>query len=134
MPDMASFRKHCPTAVLTERKIMKNRIRTNELKVFLSDDEEFILNKKLELSNMRSKSAFIRHLILYGYVYDVDYSYLQEFNALLGRISSSLNQIAKRVNSTNNIYQDDMEQIKKEIDEIWRIQKSILSRQPSIKQ
>ena len=131
---MANFRKHCPMAALTERKIMKNRIRTNELKVFLSDDEEFILNKKLELSNMRSKSAFIRHLILYGYVYDVDYSYLQEFNALLGRISSSLNQIAKRVNSTNNIYQDDMEQIKKEIDEIWRIQKSILSRQPSIKQ
>lgn len=134
MPDMANFRKRCPMAALTERKIMKNRIRTNELKVFLSDDEEFILNKKLELSNMRSKSAFIRHLILYGYVYDVDYSYLQEFNALLGRISSSLNQIAKRVNSTNNIYQDDMEQIKKEIDEIWRIQKSILSRQPSIKQ
>lgn len=131
---MANFRKRCPMAALTERKIMKNRIRTNELKVFLSDDEEFILNKKLELSNMRSKSAFIRHLILYGYVYDVDYSYLQEFNALLGRISSSLNQIAKRVNSTNNIYQDDMEQIKKEIDEIWRIQKSILSRQPSIKQ
>lgn len=131
---MANFRKRCPMAALTERKIMKNRIRTNELKVFLSDDEKFILNKKLELSNMRSKSAFIRHLILYGYVYDVDYSYLQEFNALLGRISSSLNQIAKRVNSTNNIYQDDMEQIKKEIDEIWRIQKSILSRQPSIKQ
>ena len=113
---------------------MKNRTRQIPIQVYLNEDEYFILNKKLELSNINSTSKFIRHLILYGYVYDVDYSYLQEFNALLGRISSSLNQIAKRVNSTNNIYQDDMEQIKKEIDEIWRIQKSILSRQPSIKQ
>lgn len=132
---MANFRKHCPMAALTERNIfMKNRTRKIPIQVYLNEDEYFILNKKLELSNMRDTSKFIRHLILYGYVYDVDYSYLQEFNALLGRISSSLNQIAKRVNSTNNFYQDDMEQIKKEIDEIWRIQKSILSRQPSIKQ
>ena len=121
-------------AVLTERKIMKKRIRTNELKVFLNDEEEFILNKKLELSNMRSKSAFIRHLILYGYVYDVDYSYLQEFNALLGRISSSLNQIAKRVNSTNNIYQEDMDEVKELMNEVWRTQKSMLLKQPLIKQ
>lgn len=51
---------------------------------------------------MKSMSAFLRKLILYGYVYDVDYSYLRNYNTELGRISSNLNQIAKRVNSTGN--------------------------------
>ena len=51
---------------------------------------------------MKSMSAFLRKLILYGYVYDVDYSYLRNYNTELGHISSNLNQIAKRVNSTGN--------------------------------
>ena len=32
------------------------------------DDEQYILEQKWKASNMKSKSAFIRHLILYGYV------------------------------------------------------------------
>lgn len=113
---------------------MKNRDRPHPIQVYLNDDELFILERKFELSDMQSKSAFIRHLILYGYVYDVDYSYLREYNTLLGRISSNMNQIAKRVNSTGNIYKEDILEIKEQLDKIWHTQKSILSRQPSIKQ
>lgn len=83
---------------------------------------------------MKSMSAFLRKLILYGYVYDVDYSYLRNYNTELGRISSRLNQIAKRVNSTRNIYQDDMNEVKELINKVWHTQKSMLSKQPLIKQ
>ena len=79
-------------------------------------------------------TAFLRKLILYGYVYDVDYSYLRNYNTELGRISSSLNQIAKRVNSTGNIYQDDMNEVKELMNKVWHTQKSMLSKQPLIKQ
>lgn len=82
---------------------------------------------------MKSKSAFLRKLILYGYVYDVDYSYLRNYNTELGRISSSLNQIAKRINSTENIYKEDMDEVKELMNEVWRTQKSMLSKQPLIK-
>ena len=51
---------------------MANRERQNELKIYLSDDEQYILDQKWKASGMKSKSAFIRHLILYGYVYDVN--------------------------------------------------------------
>ena len=84
------------------------RNRTNPMQFYLSDDEQYILNTKFKASGMKSMSAFLRKLILYGYVYDVDYSYLRNYNTELGRISSSLNQIAKRVNSTGNIYREDM--------------------------
>ena len=113
---------------------MANRARQNELKIFLSDDEKRILERKWELSGMKSRSAFIRHLILYGYVYDVDYSDLREYNTTLSRIGGSLNQIAKRTNATGNFYADDMKEVKEIMEKIWHTQKSMLSRQPSIKQ
>ena len=91
---------------------MANRNRTNPVQFYLSDDEQYILNTKFKASGMKSMSAFLRKLILYGYVYDVDYSYLRNYNTELGRISSNLNQIAKRVNSTGNIYQEDINEVK----------------------
>jgi len=52
---------------------MSNRTRTKEIKLFLSDDERYILEEKWKASEMKSRSAFLRHLIIYGFVYDVDY-------------------------------------------------------------
>ena len=112
---------------------MANRKRTNPVQFYLDDEEQYILDEKFKLSGMKSKSAFLRKLILYGYVYDVDYSYLRNYNTELGRISSSLNQIAKRVNSTGNIYKEDMDEVKELMNEVWRTQKSMLSKQPLIK-
>ena len=112
---------------------LANRTRTNRNEFQLNDDEQYILDEKFKLSGMKSKSAFLRKLILYGYVYDVDYSYLRNYNTELGRISSSLNQIAKRINSTNHIYQEDMDEVKELMNEVWRTQKSLLSKQPLIK-
>ena len=112
---------------------MANRTRTNRNEFHLNDDEQYILDEKFKLSGMKSKSAFLRKLILYGYVYEVDYSYLRNYNTELGRISSSLNQIAKRINSTNHIYHEDMDELKELMNEVGRTQKSMLLKQPLIK-
>ena len=53
---------------------MAKRNRTNPVQFYLSDDEQYILNTKFKASGMKSMSAFLRKLILYGYVYEVDYS------------------------------------------------------------
>ncbi len=113
---------------------MANRTRNNRNEVYLTDEEQIILNEKFKLSGMKSKSAFLRQLILYGYVYDVDYSYLRAYNVELGHINALLNQIAVRVNSTNHIYEDDMKEIKEMMEQVWHTHKSMLSKQPLIKQ
>ena len=117
-----------------ENTKMAERERKNELKIYLSDDEQYILEQKVKASGKKSKSAFLRHLILYGYVYDVDYSDLREYNATLGRISGSLNQIAKRMNATGNVYAADVKQVKELMQQVWETQKAMLSKQPYIKQ
>ena len=83
---------------------------------------------------MKSKSTFLRRLILYGFVYDIDYSDLREYNATLGKISGNLNQIAKRMNATGNVYKADIEEVKRLMKQVWDTQKSMLAKQPSMKQ
>ena len=95
-----------------------NRTRKNKFKIYLSDDEKSILDRKVELSRRKSISDYIRTLILYGFVYDVDYSYLRQYNESLGKISGNLNQIAKRINSTGNVYEEDMKEVKEIMDEM----------------
>ena len=112
----------------------QNRSRKYGIVIHLSEDEKYILDEKAKCSNMTSRAAFIRHLILYGYVYDIDYSELQEYNAALARIGNNLNQIAKRMNATGNVYQADVNEVKELMQKVWHTQKSMLSRQPLIKQ
>ena len=83
---------------------------------------------------MKSKSAFLRRQILYGFVYGIDYSELREYNVTLGKISGNLNQIAKRMNATGNVYKADVEEVKKLMKQVWDTQKAMLSKQPSMKQ
>lgn len=113
---------------------MANRTRTHRNEFHLNDDEQYILDEKFRLSKMKSKSAFLRKLVLYGFVYDVDYSHIREMNAQLGKIGGNLNQIAKRVNTTNTIYKKDMDDIKELMNQIWQLQKFMVSKQPLIKQ
>lgn len=113
---------------------MAERTRKHPVQFYLNDEEDYILEKKFQLSKMKSKSAFLRKLVLYGFVYDVDYSHIRNMNALLGNIGSNLNQIVKRVNTTNTIYKRDMEDIKELMNQIWQLQKSMVSKQPLIKQ
>ena len=112
----------------------ENRTRKNELKVFLSDDEKYILEQKFKLSQMKSRSAFIRHLILYGYVYDVDYKELRNYNTNLSRIGNRINQIVARINKSGNFYEEDVKEIKELMQNVWRTQESMLSKQPYLEQ
>ena len=90
------------------------------------------MTRKGSQSVYRDANAYLRALIIYDYSYYADYSYLHEYNVTLGRIASNLNQITKRVNATGNLYRNDLNEIKELMNRIWRLQESMLSRQPSI--
>jgi hypothetical protein len=113
---------------------MENRTRQNALILRLSDDEKRILNEKFRLSGMNNKNAFIRHLIIYGYVYDIDYSELHQYNVNLSRIASNIYQIRKQISITGHIYENDIKEVKELMNQVWHIQESMLSKQPYIKQ
>ena len=47
-------------------------------------------------------------------------------NKQLQAIGRNINQIARKLNSTGNIYKDDIAELKERLDDIWQLQRTIL--------
>ena len=92
---------------------MANRTRNNGIYLMLSDDELEILNKKYKLSGCKTLRQFIMKCILEKNIFVLDMKVFKDMSTNIGRITGSINQIAKRVNSTAVIYKDDINDLKK---------------------
>lgn len=68
---------------------------------------------KLAQLSTENMSAYLRKMAIDGYAAKLDMPELRERISRIKRISSSENQIAKRLNATGNIYEMDIEEIKK---------------------
>ena len=110
---------------------MFKKTRTIPIQIYLTEDEARLLDQKFRMSGKKSKSALIRQLIRDGFVFDIDFSEIQRNNFLLSNIANNVNQVAHRCNETRSVYRSDIDELKKEIDKIWQLQKSMLSMLPS---
>jgi len=106
---------------------MVKRDRNVLIRFFVTAEEKAVIQKRMELVGIKNMSNYLRKLAMDGYLINVDYTYIKEMNAQLSAIGRNVNQIAARVNSTGIIYADDVSEIKKKQEEIWQLQKSILS-------
>ena len=99
---------------------MEKDNRNHRLEIRLSDEEKNALDHKFELSGSQSKSRFIRLMILEGIIVHFDEEKFNKMVRDFTKAGSNINQIAVRVNSTGNLYAEDVEQIRQEIEELWR--------------
>ena len=53
---------------------------------------------------------------------------MQKMIYLLGNAANNLNQIAKRVNISQNIYKDDIKDLQENYNKLWETSKAILDR------
>jgi len=108
---------------------MANRVRTHGIYLMLSDDELKVLEKKYRLSGCKTLRQFIVKCILGKDIFVLDMTAFRELSASIGRITGSINQIAKRVNSTAVIYKDDIldiqELLKKQGRDIYSLRKKL---------
>ena len=63
---------------------------------------------------------FIRKSVLEAPIFVIDMDIFRRIQTLIGKNSSNLNQIAKRLNITGIIYREDIQDLKKENDDISR--------------
>ena len=94
--------------------------RTLYLKVRVSPEEMDAIKKKFENSGMDSLSGFVRAMIFEGYIVQMDENKLHQIYKLAGNIASNINQIAVRVNSTGNVYNNDIAEIKESVNKLWQ--------------
>jgi len=99
---------------------MANRYRNERIEIKLTKEEKDLFNKKFKISKSKSMAHFIRKCVLEAPIFVIDMNEFRKMQTLLGRNANNLNQIAKRVNTTGIIYREDIEDLKKENDDISR--------------
>ena len=103
------------------------------IKVRLSQSELAMIRDKMTEYGTENMSAFIRKMAIDGYVIKLELPELKEMTRLLSSYSNNLNQIAKRLNSTGQIYSADIEEIRQSQEKIWRSAEKIIRELSKIK-
>lgn len=100
---------------------MKNESKRNlYLKVRVSQEEMDAIKCKFKNSGMDTLSGFVRAMIFEGYIVQMDGNELRQIHRLASNIANNINQIAVRINSTGNIYADDIADIKDGVNKFWQ--------------
>ena len=111
---------------------MDNRKRKNQLKIYLTNEEKEIFEKKMKLANCKTMSHFLRKCVLEKEIYVVDLEPFRNLQWLLSNATNNINQIAKATNTTGVIYKNDIdfmrEKIEKLAKEIWDIHSLLLNK------
>jgi hypothetical protein len=102
------------------------------IEVRLTSDEKELIHERMKKIPTNNMSAFIRKMALNGYIVVLDLSDVKEAVRLLRINSNNLNQYAHKANATGKVYQEDIEQLKKQHEEIWEVMNSVLMRLSNI--
>ena len=108
---------------------MANRKRNIQMKFYVTEDEKRLIDEKMSQLPTRRYGAYLRKMAIDGYIIYTDTTEIKAFTAELSAIGRNINQIAKRINTAGSPYQADMEEIRERLDQIWQLQRLILSSQ-----
>lgn len=106
---------------------MQNRTRNVQIKFWVTEEEKNLIKQKMALLPTQRIGAYMRKMAIDGLIIYTDTTDIKEMNKELQAIGKNINQIAKRVNSVSSIYNEDITEIKERLQEVWQLQRRILS-------
>ena len=102
---------------------MANRERNIQIKFRVTPEERRLIEKRMAEFGTKNMGAYLRKMAIDGYIVKLNFKELSELLSLLRRVSASVNQIAKRINSTGRAYSEDLEEIKQRQEEMAKAMK-----------
>ena len=103
---------------------MAQRTRPIRIEFCVSENEHRLIKAKMDQLGTKNMGAYLRKMAIDGYIIKVDYTQQKKLAAAVSRVSSNINQICKRINSTGHFYEDDVAELKERQKEIWQLLKS----------
>ena len=80
----------------------------------------------MKILETRNFGAYARKMLIDGYIIKVDYSEQRKLAAKVNKTGVKINQVCKRIDSTDRVYSEDVAELRKRMDEVWRLLKSKL--------
>ena len=107
---------------------MANRAKNINLHFMVNEEERAMIMKRMEQSGIKNLRAYLLKQAIDGRVIHIELDSVNEMVRLLSNATNGINQIARRVNSTGNLYERDVADLAARYDELWTQTKEILRR------
>lgn len=105
----------------------ENARRSKMLRFAVTEEEARIIDAKMKQLEIRNMSAFLRAMVLNGYVLKLDLPQLREMIRLLANLTNNVNQIARRVNEHGSIYESEIDEIQEKVNRLLGMMNQLLS-------
>ena len=89
---------------------MQNINRSKRFNFRATEEEATFIKEKFKASGLSNLSDYLRKMSMLGFILQFDDDELKKMQITMSNIASNINQIARRSNSTHNIYAEDIEE------------------------
>ena len=105
-----------------------NRNRSRQVKFWVNEEEYQLLQRKMEAAGGVNQGAYIRKMILDGYIVNLDIPELKEIIRLLSITSNNVNQMARRLNTDGSIYQQDIREVEVQLEQNYKMLRKLITK------
>ena len=105
---------------------MENRKRNVQIIVRVTEDERTLIEEKMRQIPTMNLSAYSRKMLIDGYIIVLDLQKVKAHTVQLQKIGGNLNQITKCISETGRIYDNDMDELKRLMNEVWKLERQLL--------
>ena len=109
------------------------RKRDKQLKIWVSKEELDMIHQKMAEFGTSNMGAFVRKMVIDGYIVKLDIPELREILHQLGPIGNNVNQMARKLNAGGSIYHEDIAEVNAKLDAVYKLQRRILKKLAKIK-
>lgn len=103
---------------------MANRKRDVQILLWVTPEEKKMIRKRMILSKTSNMSVYLRKMAIDGMIVNTDTTYLKAMYQEMHKIGVNINQIAKKVNTSGDLYPAEMKELKEMVKELWHILRS----------
>lgn len=100
---------------------------------WVTEEEKDFIESKMKQFGSLNRSAYLRKIALDGYIINLNIPELKEIVSLLRYSSNNINQIAMKVNATGAVFQNEIEEIRKNQAALWNMLNRIIAKFSKIK-
>lgn len=100
---------------------MQNRTRNRQLNLKFTDDEFEYIKAKKDLAQSQNYTDFILKIAAHSNIYSIDTMPLIEVAKEVNKIGVNINQIAKIINTTGNVYENEIKDLQNKINRLEEI-------------
>ena len=104
-----------------ERRLIQHNFRTTEA-------EDAVIRKKMQTFGIKNRSMYYRAMIINGYLLKLDLPQINDLIRLMKNLTNNINQIARRMNERGSIYETEIDEILKRMDDLWKVMNQILTK------